>query len=85
MNNDDNTYNLDKDDDARSLPIFGVEAIYNGIKSYGLNYDDPAIWEHVVLAAENELANMRNIVDDPEVIGAPLLSSSLSRIMVTDL
>lgn len=47
MNNDDNTYNLDKDDDARSLPIFGVEAIYNGIKSYGLNYDDPAIWEHV--------------------------------------
>lgn len=81
MNNDDNTYNLDEDD-ARRLPIVVVEAMYNDIEADGLNYDNLAIWEQVVLAAENKLANMSTIVDDPEAIGVPQLSSGLSRIMV---
>lgn len=64
MNRDDNTYNLDEDDDARRSPIVGVETMYNSIEAGGLNYDDPAIWEQVVLAAENELCKSPMHMED---------------------
>lgn len=78
LNFEDNRNSCDSDviEDARRSQIA------DGDDEDGLNYDDPIIWEQVVMLAENELAKMGDVVDDPEAIEAPLLPPHLSRIMV---